>query len=199
MEQLILENRHTGERLALRRVMRDGVLCLELKGSLPPRNQGPPLHIHHVEIEEGHVLAGTLGAVLDGCPIRLGPGQRATFPAGSTHRWWNESDELLLFEGHSYPLVDLDRYLQAAFEVLNSGAPDRPPLFYMAHLAWRHRHTQTVLFAPRWIQAVLVPAVVLVGTLLGRYDGTGWPGCPDRCIDAPLASGGADFSPGHAN
>ena len=199
MEQLILENCHTGERLALRRVMRDGVLCLELKGSLPPRNQGPPLHIHHVEIEEGHVLAGTLGAVLDGRPIRLGPGQRTKFPAGSPHRWWNESDELLLFEGYSYPLVDLDRYLQAAFEVLNSGSPDRPPLFYMAHLAWRHRHTQTVLFAPRWIQAVLVPAVVLVGALLGRYRGTGWPGCPERCIDAPLAPDNADFSPGQAN
>ena len=129
MEQLILENRHTGERVALRRVMREGVLCLELKGTLPPRNQGPPLHIHHVENEEGHVLAGTLGAVLDGHQIRVGQGQRAKFPAGSPHRWWNESDELLLLEGYSYPLVDLDRYLQAAFEVLNSGAPDRPPCF----------------------------------------------------------------------
>jgi hypothetical protein len=45
-----------------------------------------------------------------------------------------------------------------------------------------------VLFAPRWLQTVLVPAVVLIGTLLGRYRGTSWPGCPDRCADAPLAS-----------
>ena len=199
MEQLILENRHTGERLALRRVMRDGVLTLELKGTLPPRNQGPPLHIHHVENEEGHVLAGTLGAILDGRQIRAGQGQHAKFPAGSSHRWWNESDELLLFEGYAYPLADLDRYLQAAFEVLNNGPHDRPPLFYMAHLAWRHRRTQTVLFAPRWIQSVLIPAVVLVGTLLGRYRGTDWPGCPARCVDAPLARDSADFSPGQAN
>ena len=70
----------------------------------------------------------------------------------------------LVFEGYSQPLADLDRYLQAAFEVLNSGPHGRPPLFYMAHLAWRHRRTQTVLFAPRWVQAVLVPAVVLIGT-----------------------------------
>ena len=112
MDALVLENRHTGERLAMRRVMRDGVLCLELMGSLPPRNQGPPLHIHHMEIEEGQVLAGTLGAVLDGRPIRLGPGERGRFPAGSPHRWWNDSDEVLMFEGYSYPLADLDRFLK---------------------------------------------------------------------------------------
>jgi mannose-6-phosphate isomerase-like protein (cupin superfamily) len=183
---MLITNRHTGETLALRRMMRDGQLCLELKGTLPARNEGPPLHIHHVEIEEGHVVAGTLGAMLDGRRIRVGPGEHARFPAGSAHRWWNDGDETLVFEGHSYPLVDLDRYLQAAFEILNSGPPGRPPLFYMAHLAWRHRRTQTVLFAPRWLQLVLVPAVVSIGTMLGRYRGTNWPGCPDRCIDAPM-------------
>jgi len=72
--------------------------------------------------------------------------------------------------------------------VLNAGPPGRPPLFYMAHLSWRHRRTQTVLFAPPWVQAVLVPTVVLIGTILGRYRGTAWPGCPDRCIDAPTAA-----------
>jgi len=188
MKQLVLENRHSGERLALRRVMRDGVLSLELKGSLPPRNEGPPLHIHHVEIEEGQVIAGTLGAMLNGQRLRLTTGQRAQFPAGAPHRWWNDGDDTLFFEGYSAPLADLDRYLQAAFEVLNAGPRGRPPLFYMAHLSWRHRRTQTVLFAPPWMQAVLVPTVVLIGTILGRYRGTAWPGCPDRCIDAPTAA-----------
>lgn len=187
MSSLVVENRHTGERLALRRVMRDGKLALELKGTLPPRNEGPPLHIHHVEVEEGVVIAGTLGVMLNGQRLRLTAGQRATFPAGAAHRWWNDGDETLVFEGYSAPLADLDRYLQAAFEVLNAGPPGRPPLFYMAHLAWRHRRTQTVLFAPRWVQAFLVPAVVVIGTIVGRYRGTDWPGCPDRCLDAPTA------------
>lgn len=188
MSSLVIKNRHTGEALALRRVMRDGQLALELKGSLPPRNEGPPLHIHHIEVEEGEVIAGTLGALLDGQRLRVTAGQRARFPAGAAHRWWNDGDDTLLFEGYSYPLVDLDRYLQAAFEVLNAGPSGRPPLFYMAHLAWRHRRTQTVLFAPRWVQAVLVPAVVLIGTILGRYRGSTWPGCPERCTDAPIAA-----------
>jgi len=187
MEQLVVENRHTHERLALRRVMRDGQLCLELKGTLPPRQEGPPLHIHHVETEEGRVISGTLGAVLNGRRLRMAAGQNAQFPAGAAHRWWNDGDDTLVFEGYSYPLADLDRYLQAAFDILNSGPSGRPPLFYMAHLAWRHRRTQTVLFAPRWLQAVLVPTIVLLGTVLGRYRGSEWPGCPDRCFDAPVA------------
>ena len=71
----------------------------------------------------------------------------------------------------------------------------------MAHLLWRHRKTQTVLIAPQWIQAVLFPTIVLVGTLLGRYRGTDWPGCPDRFPAAPLFTSGsdADFAYSHRN
>jgi len=47
-----------------------------------------------------------------------------------------------------------------------------------------------VLFAPRWVQTFLLPVVVLLGTVLGRYRGTEWPGCPARCTEAPLASDG---------
>jgi quercetin dioxygenase-like cupin family protein len=185
---LTLTNRHTGERLQIRRVVRDGQLGLELKGMLPPRQEGPPLHIHFKEHEEVTVIAGTLSAEVDGRQIQVGPGGTAPLPMGSAHRWWNAGDQTLVSEGFTRPVVDLDVYLAAAFDVLNSGPANRPPLFYMAHLAWRHRTTQAVLFAPRWLQAVLVPAVVLVGTILGRYRGTEWPGCPDRCSTAPLAA-----------
>ena len=188
----VLHNRHTGERLELRRVARDGQIWLALNGTLPPRREGPPLHVHCEETEEGQVMAGTLSAVVDGRRIRVSLGEMARFPAGSVHRWWNDGDETLVFEGFAKPVADLDLYLQAVFEVLNSGSAERPPLFYMAHLAWRHRRTQVVLFAPRWIQAVLLPAIVLVGTALGRYRGTDWPGCPDRCTEAPLVSDGTN-------
>jgi hypothetical protein len=60
---LRLENRHTGEILRMSRV-RDsaGQTILALDGSLPPREDGPPLHIHFHQREEGIVKAGTLGA-----------------------------------------------------------------------------------------------------------------------------------------
>lgn len=187
---LVLQNRHTGERLALRRLARDGQVWLELKGTLPPRQQGPPLHVHYQETEEGKVIAGTLSALLDGRQIRVGTGETARFPAGSVHRWWNEGDETLVFEGVAKPVVDLDLYLQAVFDVLNHGSAERPPLFYIAHVAWRHRRTQGLRLLPQWVQAILLPAIVLMGTALGRYRGTNWPGCPDRCAKAPLVSDG---------
>src|SRR5262245_10588734 len=114
-----LINRHTGERLQCRRVVRDGVRCLELKGSLPPRQDGPPLHIHYYEHEEGTVVAVTLGAVVDRRQVRVETGGRVLLPMGSADRWWNAGDETLVFEGVARPVVDLDVYFAGAFDVLN--------------------------------------------------------------------------------
>jgi mannose-6-phosphate isomerase-like protein (cupin superfamily) len=188
VRELIIENRHTGERLALRRVKQGDEVRLELKGSLPPHRQGPPLHIHVAEDEEGFVRSGTLSAVLNGRRITAGSGERVSFPRGSAHRWWNDGNEALVFEGYVQPVADLDRFIQALFEVVNAGPDGRPPLFYMAHALLRHRHTQTTLIMPRPIQAALFRAIVAIGTLLGRYRGDGWPGCPSRCVGAPFVA-----------
>lgn len=182
---IVLENRHTGERLALSRIKKGDEVWLKLKGSLPAHREGPPLHIHFAEDEEGHVMSGTLSAVVDGRKITAGPGESAPLPRGMAHRWWNEGDEPLEFLGYARPVVDLDRYLQAVFEVMNAGPEGRPPLFYLAHVALRHRRTQAVLIMPRPIQAVLFRVIVAIGTVLGRYRGNNWPGCPSRCLGAP--------------
>ena len=184
-EPLVLENRHTEERVELWRIAKGGEIWLEIRGSLPPHREGPPLHIHFLEDEGCRITSGTLSAVVDGQRIDAGPGESSAFPKGSAHRWWNEGNEVLVFEGSVRAVVDLDRYLDAVFEVINAGPSGRPPFFYMSHLALRHRKTQALLFMPRSIQAVLFPAVGLLGTILGRYRGTDWPGCPTRCIGAP--------------
>lgn len=187
-DQLILENRHTGERLAIRRVTRDNEVWLELKGSIPPHREGPPMHIHFAEDEEGEITSGTLSAVIDGRQLTVGPGKSTSIPKGLAHRWWNAGNEPLVFGGYARPVVDLDQYLQAVFEVMNAGPDGRPPLFYMAHVALRHWHTQAVLIMPRPVQAVLFRVIVAIGTVLGRYRGTDWPGCPARCVGAPHAA-----------
>jgi mannose-6-phosphate isomerase-like protein (cupin superfamily) len=182
---LRLANRHTGEVLEIRRERRDGESVFELRGTLPSHRQGPPLHVHHLEDEEGVITAGTLSAEVDGRRLTVGPGETVRLPRGVPHRWWNDGDQPLSFEGCTRPAVDLDRYLQAVFEVMNAGAPNRPPLFYLAHITLRHRRTQAVLLMPRAIQAVFFRAVFVVGAILGRYRGTEWPGCPERCTGAP--------------
>ena len=168
------------------RVARNGETWLAIRGSLPPHRKGPPLHVHYHATEEFRVIAGTMSAVGDGRHIQVAAGESATFPPGSVHTWWNDGDEILIAEGYAKPAGDLDRHLQAAFDVINSGPAERPPLFYMARVTWRHRRTQAVVVMPGPIQAIVIPLIVLVGTLLGRYRGTDWPGSAAKCRDAPL-------------
>lgn len=183
---LKLENRHTGEILRVRRVRdSEGQWVILLDGSLPPGKDGPPRHIHFVETESGRVTSGTLGARVGDKEIVVPAGGSALFPAGTTHAWWNAGQDLLEFNGEASPAADLDRYLQAVFAVVNAGEPGRPSLFHMAHVAWRHRDTQALTVVPPFLQRLILPVILLVGHLLGKYRGDHWPGCPASCPGAP--------------
>jgi len=188
MESLTLQNRHTGETLRMRRE-RDisGQVILIIEGSLPPRSNGPPPHVHFQEREEGEVRAGTLGARIGEQKLVVQTGGNAVFPAGVVHSWWNAGETLLEFSGRVVPAVDLDQYLQAVFAVLNASATNRPSIFFLAHVLWRHRRTQRVVTPPVSIQRVLFPVVLLIGHILRKYKGQGWPGCPETCTGAPLS------------
>ena len=187
---LRLENRHTGEILVMRR-MRDaqGQIVLTLDGTLPPGTSGPPLHVHFHEQEEGIVKAGTLGAQIGTDKFVIPAEGTVVLPAGRPHRWWNAGDDLLEFSGHVVP-VDLDRYLQAVFAVLNA-SNGRPPIFYLAHVLWRHRDTQLLSIPPPAIQRILLPVVLIIGRILGKYRGSSWPGSPESCPGAPLVDSNA--------
>lgn len=188
-QALTIELIHTGERLTLRRIKTGiGIEELQLFGSLPPHREGPPLHIHFGEDEYGEVVSGTLSASVDGKHFLVEAGGSANFRKGSVHRWWNDGDKELVFRGVATPTIDLDRYLQALLEVLNAGSPGRPPLFYIAHVLYRHRNTQLALVIPRVLQRMFLPIVVFLGMVFGKYRGTAWPGCPARCTGAPLSS-----------
>jgi hypothetical protein len=189
---LQLELRHTGEILRMRRVRdSEGQTILALDGSLPPRADGPPLHIHFHQREEGIVKAGTLGAQVGTEKIIVPTGGTAVLPAWVVHKWWNAGDELLELSGRTIPAGDLDRYLQAIFAVLNASQSGRPSIFYIAHVAWRHRHTQALAMPPRAIQRVIFPLIFFVGRVLGKYRGSSWPGSPESCPGAPLVDANA--------
>ena len=183
---LRLENRYTGEVLRMRRVRdAEGQTVLTIDGSLPPRMTGPPLHVHFHQYEEGVVKAGSLGAQLRNEKMVVPAGGSAAFPAGVAHKWWNAGDDLLELSGRATPAGDLDRYLQALFAVINASSSGRPSIFYIAHVLWRHRHTQAVVAPPRSIQRIIFPIVLLLGRILGKYRGDSWPGSPASCTGAP--------------
>lgn len=185
---LRLENRHTGEILRMRRE-RDasGQVILTIEGSLPAGSKGPPPHVHFHQREEGRVQAGTLGARIGEQTLVVQTGGDAAFPAGVVHSWWNAGETILEFNGRVSPAGDLDQFLEALFAVLNASRSSRPSIFYLAHVLWRHRRTQGVVVPPVAVQRILFPVVLLIGRVLGKYKGTGWPGCPKRCTGAPLS------------
>jgi len=93
-----LENRRNGEILRMhRRRDVEGRIVLYLDGTLPPKAEGPPLHVHVREREEGIVKAGTLGARVGGEKIVVPTGGTVVLPAGVRHHWWNAGDDLLEF------------------------------------------------------------------------------------------------------
>ena len=188
---LRLENRHTGEVLLLCRRRLDGDVGLELRGSLPPHREGPPMHVHYVEEEQGRVTAGRLSVEVDGRRIEAGPGEIVRFPKGVPHRWWNEGAEPLVFKGRAIPAADLDAFLQAIFAIVNAGPKDRPSLFHLAHLLHRYRRSYRMLVMPLWLQRLLFPAVIALGHVIGAYPKTGWPGSPESCTGAPPAADAA--------
>ena len=182
---LELQNRHTGESLRICRVREpSGQMALFIESSLPPGASGPPAHVHFFQQEEGIVKAGTLGARVGSEKIIVSAGGTVIFPAGVVHSWWNAGEDLLELSGRAIPAVDLDRLLQAVFAVLNADAAGKPSIFYLAHVLWRHRHTQAVTTPPRPIQRIVFPLVVLVGCILGKYRGAHWPGSPESCPGA---------------
>lgn len=183
---LQLENRHTGEIIWMRRVRdTDGQSVLALASSLPPGVGGPPLHLHFHQREDGTVKAGSLGTLVGKKSSVLSVGETVYFPTATVHKWWNAGDNALELTGHAVPAGDLDRFIQALFAILNASPTGRPSIFYMAHMLWRHRHTQAVLVPPRIIQRIVLPVILLVGRVLGKYRGDNWPGSPASCTGAP--------------
>ena len=183
---LTVENRQTGEILRMRRVRGlDGQAVLILEGSLPPGTSGPPLHVHLDSRETILVKSGLLGVRIGREKCDVPPGKTAVVPAGVLHTWWNAGDEPLELSGRTVPASDLDRFIQAMWAVVNASSSGRPPIFYLAHVLWRHRRTQAVALPPKAVQLMVFPLILLLGTVLGKYRGTAWPGSPASCTGAP--------------
>jgi len=182
---LQIEQRRTGEWLRLRRIRDRGQVVLEMEGGVPPHGKGPPLHIHVGQREEGVVVRGVLSGRVGARTVTLKAGEPGVFPAGVPHRWWNDGDEPLRFKGRAIPAADLDRFLQAVFAIANAGTPGRPSVFHIAHVLHRHRNTQRLAAIPAWVQRIVLPVIVLIGRLLGKYPAGGWPGAPQSCPGAP--------------
>jgi quercetin dioxygenase-like cupin family protein len=159
-----------GERLTfLRRVSSPDGDWLEVENRVAPRAR-VPMHVHHCQEEALTVRQGLIGYQRLGQePQVAGPGETVTFEAGEAHRFWNAGEDELHCVGHIAPADNIEFFLGALFESTRRNGGTRPDPFDAAFLLRRYRSEFSLLEVPALAQLVVLPVLVAVGTLLGRY------------------------------
>ncbi len=93
---------------------------------VPPRDPGPPPHIHRNEDEAFYVIKGELAVFLAGREFRAKPGNFISLPRGTVHSFKSTSDEIgrmLVFVSPS----GFEKFLDAVGEpVEDDSMPPQP-------------------------------------------------------------------------
>ena len=159
-----------GERLTfLRRVPGPRGDRVEGENAVAP-GAGPPMHVHHLQEEALTVRHGRMGYQRLGEPERFaGPGETVTFKAGEVHRFWNAGEEELRCTAYVEPADNVEYFLTEIFASQRRGGGARPSPLDAAYLVRRYRSEFGMLGIPAAVQRLVFPALVALGTLLGRY------------------------------
>ncbi len=149
---------------------------LEVENVVKPRI-GPPMHVHHHQVEALTVQQGRIGYQRLGEPERYaGPGETVAFEAGEAHRFWNAGEEDLRCTGYIEPADNVEYFLSELFDSVKRNGGKRPDLFDAAFLMTRYGSEFTMVEIPAPVRRFVLPVQVLIGRLLRRYS---------RYADAP--------------
>ncbi|HWI22935.1 MAG TPA: cupin domain-containing protein [Baekduia sp.] len=159
-----------GERLTFVRRIEDGTGDrLEVENVVKP-GFGPPMHVHHRQVESLTVAEGRIGYQrLGEEPQFAGPGESVTFQAGEVHRFWNAGDGELRCKGHIQPADNIEYFLGAMYDSQRESGSMRPGVFDAAFLMRRFRSEFAMTEIPAPVQRFVFPLQVLIGHLLGKY------------------------------
>jgi len=131
---------------------------------------GPPMHVHHFQVESFTVTSGRLGYQRAGGPEQsAGPGETVTFAAGEGHRFWNPGPGDLVCTGYVEPADNVEFFLGALFASARQNGGTRPDPFDAAYLLSRYRREFALLEIPPFVVRFVFPLQVALGHLLGKY------------------------------
>ena len=131
---------------------------------------GPPMHVHHLQVESFTVQRGRMGYQRRGGPEQFaGPGDSVIFQRGDAHRFWNPGPDDLVCTGVIEPADNIEFFLGEIFASTKRRGGSAPDMFDAAFLAWRYRSEFSMLAVPAPVRRYVFPVIVAVGTLLGRY------------------------------
>lgn len=160
-----------GERLTfLRRVPgTGGCERLEVENVVRP-GAGPPMHVHHYQVECMTVVEGRMAYQRPGGPVQYAePGETVTFPPGDAHRFWSAGEGDLRGVGYIEPADNVEFFLREVFESVKRGGGERPDPFDAAFLTTRYRSEFAMTDIPAPVQRFVFPVQVALGRLLGKY------------------------------
>src|SRR5688572_13089537 len=159
-----------GERITFQRRV-NGSTCdrLEVENWVSP-GAGPPMHIHHHQVESLTVVRGRIGYQRqDGAAQYAGPGETVAFLAGESHKFWNAGDSELHCTGYVEPTDNIEYFLTELFASTKRNGGKRPAMFDVAYLITRYRSEFSMQEIPAAVQRVLFPLQVTLGRLFGKY------------------------------
>ena len=157
----------TGEKLTfLRIIIRAGIEYLEAEIEVQP-NAGPPMHVHYKQDESMTVVSGKIGyQEWRGEKKYAGTGETVLFKAGTPHKFWNASNDVLRCSGYVSPADNLVYFLSQIYRSANENG-GRPGMYDAAYLLGRYKTEFGMLEIPVFVQKVIFPVILFFGNLRG--------------------------------
>ena len=124
----MIENPLSGERLTFLATGRETYgAYTRVRFLIPPHGKGTPAHFHTILSERFEVVSGWLnviaGEAADGSDshLVLGPGESASVPPYTVHRFWNATDKDTVFEAEVRPAGGFEFFMRASFGLAHDG------------------------------------------------------------------------------
>jgi quercetin dioxygenase-like cupin family protein len=97
---------------------------LRIRSVHPPGDAREPEHVHPRQESGAEVTAGSLVFVVAGETRRVGPGERITIPAGTPHRFYNDSGETAHSLQWFFPALDIAAFFETYAALAAQGGLD---------------------------------------------------------------------------
>jgi mannose-6-phosphate isomerase-like protein (cupin superfamily) len=166
-----IENPVTGERIVFRQTAAEtGGESVVVETHVKPGGAVATAHIHPGQDERFRVLDGRLGLRVGGESLELGPGESATVPAGTVHKFWNAGDEEARFVAEVRPALNFEPLLATMFSLATEGKTNRkglPNPLRLAVIARAYFDTVRLPFPPASLQRLVLALAAPFGGLLG--------------------------------
>ena len=151
-----LVNSVTGEELTfLQTAASTNGECVELVCTVRPGGFVAAAHIHPQQVERFTAIEGELALRVGKERIHLAPGESATVPVGTAHKFWNDGDEPVVFRCTAAPALQFESLIESMFGLARDGKTNRkgmPNPVRMAAIARAHRDVIRLAGVPAWMQ-----------------------------------------------